>query len=242
MYDQASGMNAEGITKFYEILGLSKFQAQEAIEASGFISKTKGQEDTAKTAKERVRAVTDIYKIAAEQLDLELTKLNDKGEAEYVTRFLNRLRTSIEGEGRLVYVNFDAKGTYNKLNPMLITSLAKDIELGVELDIGSKATPYLYIVDRISGKPIMHARLAILKSGRMTHTFELDYLLDLIRDAKKAEPEPVAPAPQTAKPINLGPNTATPAKVPTKQKSVEPIKAQPPKKVGEPMDKEPEQI
>ncbi len=246
MYDQASGMNVEGITKFYEILGLSKFDAQEAIEASGFIGKTKGQEDTAKTAKDRVKAVTDIYRIAAEQLNSELIKLNDKGEADYVTRFLNRLRSSIEGEGRLVYVNFDAKGTYNKLNPMQITSLARHIELGVELDIGSKATPYLYIVDRLSGKPIMHVRLAILKSGRMTHTFELDYLLDLIRDAKKAEkqePAPQAtPAPQAGKPVNLGPSNAVPAKVPTKQKSLEPITAQPPKKVGEPMGKEPEQI
>ena len=98
----------------------------------------------------------------------------------------------------------------------------------------SKSTPYIYIIDKISGKPIIHIRLAILKSGRMTNTFELDYLLDLVRDALKKNNAATAqtqqqPATDTKtqqpavstqeKPINLGPTDAEPGKVPTKTKT-----------------------
>jgi hypothetical protein len=116
----------------------------------------------------------------------------------------------------------------------------------------SKAVPYIYIVDKISGKSIMHVRLAVLKSGRMTHTFELDYLLDLVKDANKnkAETQPspgqepnagVKTQPQAA-PKPLGTPAAKPTKIPTKQKldPQQPVGTQPPVKAGQQMGKEPE--
>jgi len=250
MYDQASGMNYDGIEKFYEILGLNPLDAADAMRATKFQSKVDRVEDTPEQAKARVEAVKGIYEIVGMQLKQRIGQLNDNGEAEYVKDFLSRLRSSIEGEGKLVYVNFDAKGTYNKLNPQLITSLSKNIDLDVTVDMDSKAVPYIYIMDKISGKSIMHVRLAILKSGRMTHTFELDYLLDLIRDSKKqqaqAQAQP-ATAPATAttqaqpqqkvatKP--LGNPAAQPAKVPTKAK----VAATAPT-VGDQMGAEPEEV
>lgn len=245
MYDQASGMNTGGIEKFYDILGLDPLAAADAMRATKFQSKVDRVEDTPEQAKARVEAVKGIYEIVGMQLKQRIGQLNDQGEAEYIHEFLDRLRNSIQGNQKLVYVNFDAKGTYNKLNPQLISSLAQHIDLDVTVDMGSKAVPYIYIVDKISGKPIMHVRLAILKSGRMTHTFELDYLLDLIRDSKKKQAEPAAQpavksaAPKAAKP--LGNPAAQPAKVPTKAKTQEPP-VKPGDQMGtEPLDAETEQ-
>jgi predicted flap endonuclease-1-like 5' DNA nuclease len=238
MYDQASGMNEDGIYKFYDILGLNPLDAADAMRYVKFQSKVDRVEDSPEQAKARVAAVKEIYEIVGIQLKQRINALNDQGEAEFVHEFLGKLRSSIQGEGKLVYVNFDAKGTYNKLNPQLITTLAHHIDLDVVVDMESKAVPYIYIIDKISGKSIMHVRLAILKSGRMTHTFELDYLLDLIRDAKKKEAtyNNEHPAQQTAEPAvqqatttkptaaksankPLGNPAAVPAKVPTKDKA-----------------------
>jgi hypothetical protein len=230
MYDQASGMNTEGIEKFYDILGLNPLDAADAMRYVGFESKVDRVEDSPEQAKARVAAVKQIYEIVGLQLKQRIGALNDQGEAEYVHEFLGKLRGSIQGEGKLVYVNFDTKGTYNKLNPQLITTMAQHINLDVVVDMESKSTPYIYIMDKVSGKPIIHVRLAILKSGRMTHTFELDYLLDLIRDAKKKEAQmqpaadtvPVAAKKSAITPTAnkaLGNQNAVPAKVPTKDKA-----------------------
>ena len=234
MYEQSSGMNTEGIEKLYDILGLDPLSAADAMRATGFVSKDKKKEDTPEQAKARVAAVQEIYQILGMQLETYINLKNDKGEADYIQTFLGKLKNSIQGDQRLVYVNFDARGTYNKLNPQVIDILAKHIDLGVTVDMESKSTPYIYIIDKISGKPIIHIRLAILKSGRMTNTFELDYLLDLVRDALKKNNAATAqtqqqPATDTKtqqpavstqeKPINLGPTDAEPGKVPTKTKT-----------------------
>lgn len=244
MYDQASGMNTEGIEKFYEILGLNPLDAADAMQQTGFQSKVDRVEDTPQQAKARVEAVKQIYEIVGLQLKQRIGSLNDEGEAEYIHEFLGRLRSSIQGEGKLVYVNFDAKGTYNKLNPQLITTLANHVDLDVVVDMDSKAVPYIYIMDKISGKPIMHVRLAILKSGRMTHTFELDYLLDLIRDSKKKAEQPAEPTTQPAGQVAqkpavkpLGTPAGQPAKVPTKAKVAAPVK-----EPGDQLGAEPEDV
>jgi hypothetical protein len=247
MYDQASGMNEDGIEKFYDILGLNPLDAADAMYNTGFKSKVDRKEDTPAEAKARVKAVKEIYEIAGMQLEQRINSLNDAGEKTFIHEFLGKLQSSIQGEGKLVYVNFDAKGTYNKLNPQLISGLARIIDLGVTVDLESKAVPYIYIIDKISGKPIMHVRLAVLKSGRMTHTFELDYLLDLIRDSKKADNINPTPSQEPAKDTDtqpeqkpLGNPAAKPAKVPTKQK-LEPqqsVGATAPTKVGQQMDKD----
>lgn len=228
MYEQSSGMNVEGIEKLYDILGLDPLSAADAMREVKFKPKEKGKEDTPELAKERVAAVKEIYQLLGLQLETYMNTKNDKGESEYIHTFLGKLKNSIQGDKQLIYVNFDARGTYNKLNPQVIDILVRHIDLGVTVDVESKATPYVYIIDKISGKPIMHVRLAILKSGRMTNTFELDYLLDLVRDALRKDkaqqqPAPAAnttePEPQPQKPINLGPKDAEPGKLPTKAKT-----------------------
>lgn len=248
MYDQASGMNEDGIEKFYDILGLNPLDAADAMRETGFVSKVDRVEDTPKQAKARVAAVKQIYEIAGMQLEQRVSELDDAGEKSFIREFLSKLQSSIQGEGKLVYVNFDAKGTYNKLNPQLITNLTRNVDLGVTVDMDSKAVPYIYIIDKISGKSIMHVRLAVLKSGRMTHTFELDYLLDLVKDSSinntGTQPlpgqEPVVAKPSIPKP--LGNPAANPAKVPTKQK-IEPqqsVGTTPPTRVGQSMGKDQE--
>lgn len=253
MYEQSSGMNAEGIEKLYDILGLDPLSAADAMRASGFESKDKKKEDTPEQAKARVAAVQEIYQILGTQLETYINQKNDKGEAEYIQTFLNKLKNSIQGDQRLVYVNFDARGTYNKLNPQVIDILAKHIDLGVTVDMESKSTPYIYIIDKISGKPIIHIRLAILKSGRMTNTFELDYLLDLVRDSLRKNNAATAqaqaqqsasntaqqPAATQGKPINLGPKDAEPGKVPTKVKTGPNNKPVAPAPVSDIEDEEP---
>jgi len=204
MYEQSSGMNAAGIEKLYDILGLDPLSAADAMQATNFKSKQRNKVDTPEEAKERVQAVKDIYQIIGSQLEAYISNKNDAEEGEYLRNFLSRLKNSIQGDKRLVYVNFDANGTYNKLNPQVIDALASYVDLGVVVDSESKSTPYIYIIDKNTGKPIMHVRLAALKSGRMTNTFELDYLLDLVRAALKKQNQ--APAqPQPAQPQTVAP-------------------------------------
>lgn len=249
MYDQSPGHNMEGIEKFYEILGLNPLDAADAMQYTKFQSKVDRVEDTPEQAKARVAAVKQIYEIVGMQLKQRIGALNDQGEAEYIHEFLGRLRSSIEGAGKLVYVNFDAKGTYNKLNPQLISTLASHINLDVIVDMESKSTPYIYIMDKISGKPIMHVRLAILKSGRMTNTFELDYLLDLVRDSKKkaaqmkpAEEPALGTPEKPAATVPANKPLAKPTKVPTKDK-VQPTATEPGDQMGEiPAEENPEKV
>lgn len=231
MYDQSSGMNAEGIENLYDILGMDPLSAYDAMRATGFKGKERNAEDSPQSAKERVAAVKGIYELLGIQLESRIGSLNDKGEADFIHDFLGRLKKSIQGDQPLVYVNFDTKGTYNKLNPQLIDQLASSIDLGVTVDLDSKSTPYIYLIDKITNKPIIHVRLAILKSGRMTNTFELDYLLDLVKAAQKKQkqnidlaqpPEPGSevgqakisqkPSTQTVKPSK--PVTPAPATAP----------------------------
>ena len=204
MYEQSSGMNVAGIEKLYDILGLDPLSAADAMRAVNFKSKESKKEDSPEAAKERVQAVKDIYQIIGSQLEAYISNRNDAGESEYLQNFLSRLKNSIQGDQRLVYVNFDANGTYNKLNPQVIDALASYVDLGVVVDSESKSTPYIYIIDKNTGKPIMHVRLAVLKSGRMTNTFELDYLLDLVRAALKKQNQASA-QPQQAQPQTVAP-------------------------------------
>ena len=210
MYEQSSGMNVEGIEKLYDILGLDPLSAADAMRATNFVAKEKNKEDTPEAAKQRVQAVKDMYEIIGKQLEAYIGNRNDAGESQYLQSFLAKLKNSIQGDKRLVYVNFDAKGTYNKLNPQVIDILTHYVDLGVVVDSDSKSTPYIYIIDKNTGKPIMHVRLAILKSGRMTNTFELDYLLDLVRDALKKQALSQSPQAQPAQPRPVAPVAPTP--------------------------------
>ena len=194
-YDQASGLNEAGNIKFFNTLGLSIDDARDAMK----IAKFKNDLDFEK----RVKAVVKLYTQAAHMLDAKLSPMSNRGEANFITSVLANLKKSIQGDQKLVYVNFDANGTYYKLNPQLIDNLAKHVEL--EAKMVMKTWPYLYVYDKNSGKNVFHARLQVNSTGRLTHVFELDHLLDLVKDATNAlntRPEADVPA---AKPVQAKP-------------------------------------
>lgn len=196
MYDQASGSTIEGMYKFFEILGLSKGQADNAMHSVQYAPKPRmkaGQSEDKAITKQRISAVRQIYDLVASELENEIVKMSDREEGSFIHRLLTKLQSSIQGKGKLVYVNFDTKGRYYKLNPAQITQLVQAVDLGVHLD-KSKSEPHIYIKDMKTGKSIFHVRPAILKTGRITHTFELDHLLDLVKGNISSQNQAVAPA------------------------------------------------
>ena len=193
-YDQASGLNEAGNIKFFNILGLSIDDARDAMHAAKFKNDLPFER--------RVKSVVKLYTLAAELLDNKLAALNDKGEADYIHVILNNLKKSIQGDQRLVYVNFDANGTYYKLNPQLIHNLAHYVNLDAKIVM--KKWPYLYVQDSNTGKNLFHVRLQVNSTGRLTHIFELDNLLELVKDATvhrnasdQAVQQPAPVVPQT---------------------------------------------
>lgn len=212
-YDQASGLNEAGNIKFFNILGLSIEDAREAMAAAKF----KNDLDFEK----RVKAVVKLYTQAAKTLDRAISTLTDKGEATFIHTVIANLKKSIAGDQRLVYVNFDANGTYYKLNPQLINNLAKFVDLDVKLEM--KTWPYLYVMDKKTGKSLFHARLQVNSTGRLTHIFELDSLLDLVKEAtlaaNKSQPAVQQPAVQqpTQQPAVQPPVQQQPQLTPTQQ-------------------------
>jgi hypothetical protein len=202
MYDQASGSTVEGMNKFFETLGLSTAQATAAMKSVEYAPKPrmkKGETEDKAITKQRIAAVRQIYHTVASELQTEIGNMTDREEGSYIHRLLTKLTSSIQGKGRLVYVNFDTKGQYHKLNPAQIIQLAKSVDLGIHLDL-SKSEPHIYIKDMISGKSIFHVRPAILKTGRITHTFELDHLLDLVKGRIDPQSQATAVAPTANKP------------------------------------------
>ena len=199
MYDQASGSTVEGMFKFFDILGLSKGQAENAMRSVQYAPKPRmkpGQSEDKAVTKQRIGAVRQIYDVVAGELENEITQMSDREEGSFIHRLLTKVQSSIQGKGKLVYVNFDTKGKYYKLNPAQITQLVQSVDLGVHLD-KSKSEPHIYIKDMKTGKSIFHVRPAILKTGRITHTFELDHLLDLVKGNIRSQntQSAVAPAP-----------------------------------------------
>ena len=163
--------------------------------------------------RQRIAAVRKIYQEVAVELVNEISAMSDREEGSFIHHMLTKLTQSIQGKGKLVYVNFDTKGNYHKLNPSQIILLAKTVDLDVHFDEG-KSEPHIYIIDTKSGKSIFHVRPAILKTGRITHTFELDHLLDLVKGAVRST-NPLNPANQqattTANPATTNTATAAPA-------------------------------
>lgn len=229
MYDQASGSTVEGMVKFFEILGLSGDQAEAAMKSVNYSPKPRmkaGQAEDKAITKQRIDAVRKLYSVAASELQNEIGDMTDREEGSYIHRLLSRLTASIQGKGKLVYVNFDTKGRYHKLNPAQIIQLAKSVDLGIHLD-QSKTEPHIYIKDMKSGKSIFHVRPAILKTGRITHTFELDHLLDLVKSGLHSQNAPAvaAPAAPATEPAMAAPRYKL---TPSKQTKREPARGMTP--------------
>lgn len=254
-YDQAPGGNEQGMRKFYGIIGLDDAAADSAMKKAKFVGGGK-KDTTPQSFAQRKQAVEQIYQLAYNQLKSRIPQLNDKGEADYIHGFIGRLKSSLAGDEKLVYVKFDANGTYEKLNPQVLAHLAKFIELDVNYTPGTteKVKPKIYWIDAKTGQTLVYVTLLTNEPNyRLTHQFNLGKdFFSLLKAASRAvnatpaQPQAKAAVPAPAakqQPANmtpikpLGPSDAKPAKVPTKAK----MRQEPPK-VGSQMGTEPEEI
>lgn len=182
-FHQSSGTTNEGIEIMFTSLGLSKEDAQQAIETAKFEEKVtvRGKSESKTKQSNRNKAIVRIFKIAAQHLDQKLKTVDDNGEKAFVTNFLNTLKTAFTGNQNLIYVDFDPKGTYKKLNPYQIANLASTVNL--ESKLVWKSNLYLYIYDANTNNNLFHLRLQVNTSGRLTIIFELDKLVEMTADA-----------------------------------------------------------
>ena len=212
-YDQASANNADGMVKFYNIIGLGEDAANQAMITSNFQEGGKGSSQ--KEFENRIKAATLIYEIAYNQLKAKIPE-NIPGEARYIQTFLNNLRSSLAGDQRLVYVKFDAKGTYEKLKPHLLTKLAEVIDLDVNFS-SDPGRPTIYWIDKATGRTLLYVVLLKVPSEkRLTHQFNLGKdFFPLLREAEKLLNIPAAaPAgPPVNTPGMVNPATTTPKSV-----------------------------
>jgi len=185
-YDQAPGNKLEGWEDFYKIIGLDTGLAAEAITVAGFIEGGKVNTIAGKKAFEkRVQASHLMYEFTWHKLQERMASLNDKGEADYIHHFLANLKKGIAGDETLVYVKFDANGTYEKLKPHLLMDLANVINLDVNL--GSGERPTIYWIDKDTGRTLIWVVCAKTPSEqRLTHQFNLGKdFFPLLREAEK---------------------------------------------------------
>jgi hypothetical protein len=191
-YDQASAGNETGMHKFYSIIGLDQQAADVAMKQAKFIGGGKKDTDTAKFAN-RIKSVNQIYKITYKNLKARVATLNDQGEADYIQDFLKNLKTSLTGDQKLVYVAFNAKGTYEKVNPKLLFGLSKLIDLDVNYTAGSdNVPPKIFWIDKKTGKTLVFVTLLTNTANyRLTHQFNLGKdFYDLYREAVKISQNP----------------------------------------------------
>jgi hypothetical protein len=182
-FHQSSGTTNEGIEIMFTSLGLTTEDARQAIETSKFEEKVtvRGKTESPTKQSNRNKSIVRIFKIAAQQLDQKLKTIDDKGEKAFVINFLNTLKSAFTGNQNLIYVDFDPRGTYKKLNPHQIGNLASTVDLESRLEW--KSNLYLYIYDAKTNNNLFHLRLQVNKSGRLTILFELDKLIDMTIDA-----------------------------------------------------------
>jgi hypothetical protein len=202
--DQAPGTNEIGINKFFSILGLGDAQASTAITQSGYKGKVGKTLQTPEEHQARVEASRKILDIAGKNLEAKYFAKNDKGEAAFVSDFLRNLTGAMTKEESLIYVEFNANGTYNKLNPRKIQHLAQNVDLYCDPKVSTGGVSYLYIRDRNSGKSLFHIRLMVSKAERIAFFFELDDLLELVQKAEsevnQSSSQSVAKTPQPTNP------------------------------------------
>jgi hypothetical protein len=182
-FHQSSGTTNEGVEIMFTSLGLTAEDAQEAIKTSKFEEKiaVRGKVESPTKQSNRNKAIVRIFKIAAQKLDQNLKTVDDKGEKAFVINFLNTLKAAFTGKQNLIYVDFDPRGTYKKLNPHQIGNLASIVDLESRLEW--KNNLYLYVYDAKTNNNLFHLRLQVNKSGRLTILFELDKLIEMTVDA-----------------------------------------------------------
>ena len=218
-YDQASAGNEAGMAKFYGIIGLSEADVDQALTAAKF--KGGGKQSSSNQFAQRIKAVNRLYKYTHDLLKGRIPQLNDKGEAEYIHAFLGKLKNSLAGDERLVYVKFDANGTYEKLKPHLLNHLAQHINLDVNYTPAKgDSKPRIYWIDANTGKTLLYVVLLVnTPNKRLTHQFNLgkDFFEILRSVEKKVNPAvqktPAVVAPVVA-PVRTTPDVPTVKKLP----------------------------
>lgn len=217
-YDQSSGSKVTGVKNFYEIMGLSEDLATQAMSAVKF--KEGGKADTDAEFAYRLAAMTKLYGVAYKQLKARIPQLNDKGEADYIHEFIGKLKHSLAGNENLVYVKFDANGTYEKLKPHALAKLVDVIDLDVNFTTTGR--PTIFWVDKKTGKTLIY--VVLLKNPpnkRLTNQFNLgkDFfpLLKQATNLANAPRVPAVPAPVAATAM------ATPEKLPRVPQAGQPV-------------------
>jgi hypothetical protein len=178
---QSPATTNEGIRIFFDSLGLDVTDAEEAMKQTGYFEKPRGAVETPATIEKRVNAIRQIFNIAAQKLEQKFAGDDTAQEAEFINHFLNRMTHIMTSGKNMIFVDFDAKGTYNKLNPHSIKNLAGYVNL--EAKVINKADSYLFVYDKNSGRSLIHVRLQKFKTGRWNLKFELDKMLELTKEA-----------------------------------------------------------
>ena len=214
-YDQASANNADGMVKFYDIIGLGEDAANQAMVTANFQEGGKGS--TPKEFEKRIKAATLIYEVAFNQLKAKIPE-SIPGEARYIQTFLANLKNSLAGDQKLVYVKFDAKGTYEKLKPHLLTKLAEVIDLDVNFS-ADPGRPTIYWIDKSTGRTLVYVVLLKVPSEkRLTHQFNLGKdFFPLLREAENLLNAP-ATTPQPA--VTTTPVAPVPAGIQNQTKQI----------------------
>jgi hypothetical protein len=189
-FDQATANNADGMVKFYNIIGLGEDAANQAMITANFQPHVKSS--TPKEFEKRIKAATLIYEVAFNQLKAKIPE-SIPGEARYIQTFLANLKNSLAGDQKLVYVKFDAKGTYEKLKPHLLIKLAEVIDLDVNFS-ADPGRPTIYWIDKATGRTLVYVVLLKVPSEkRLTHQFNLGKdFFPLLREAEKLLNTPTA--------------------------------------------------
>jgi hypothetical protein len=179
--DQAPGTNEIGIRKFFTILGFDSTVADSAISKSKFQGKQ--GTDTPESLEKRKQASAKILSLAGQYVESKYFSKNDKGEAAFVVEFLENLIKAMTKDESLIYVEFNADGTYEKLNPKRIRDLVNYVDLYSDLKVSDTGVNYLYFRDKNTGKSLFHIRLMVSKAERIAFFFVLDELLPLVKAA-----------------------------------------------------------
>jgi hypothetical protein len=179
---QTPGQNTAGIYSLFQVLGFSNLDADRVMKETNYIGKTNNIPSTLEEHNNRVKACIEILKRVSDMLENKLQGLGDTGEGNFIHTLLGNLTHAMTKDENFLYVNFDVKGTYSKLNPKLIKNLAWYVDLEAKIR-KPKDTYYLGIIDKKHNKTLFEIRLMVSKKERIAYFFELRDLLELTKDA-----------------------------------------------------------
>lgn len=181
-FDQAPGTNEKGIRDFFNILGFESEVADNVINKTQFQAK-KSSDEPIEDLRKRQQAAAKIMQLAGDYVEKKYFSKNDKGEAAFINDFFKNIIKSITKDEPLIYVEFNADGTYDKLNPRNIMNLVNYVDLYSDHRISKDGVNYLFFRDKNTGKALFHIRLLVSKAERIAFLFVLNDLISLVKEA-----------------------------------------------------------